>query len=114
MIIEALVDGGGEQANIWVRAGHGRDALGCGEEADQSDAARAAILEPPDGCYCRVARRQHGIDEHGQPLAEVLRDLAVVFDGGEGVGVAVETDVTDTRRRYEVEQPVEQSVAGPQ
>ena len=90
------------------------DAFRRGEQADQADVARAAVLEPADGRDRRVAGRQHGVDDDGQPLRDVLGQLAVVFDRGERGGIAVDADVADARRGDEVEQAVEQAVAGAQ
>ena len=46
LLVEALVDRGGEDRHVRVDAVQLRDALGRGEQADELDLLGAALLEP--------------------------------------------------------------------
>src|SRR5690349_21664672 len=60
----------------------------------------------------RVAGRQHRIDDDAVAVAHLARDLEVVLDGEQRLGVAVQADVPDARRRQDLEHAVEDAVAG--
>ena len=49
-----------------------------------------------------------------QTLAEIGRRLEVIFDGGEGLRLAIEPDMGDARRRDEIEHAFGESEAGAQ
>ncbi len=83
-----------------------------GSTKRMSRAPRA--LEPLDGGGGGIRRRQHRVDDDDQALGHVVGRLEVIFVRLERLGIAVDADVGDARRRDEIEHAFEQAVAGAQ
>ena len=62
VVVEVLVDRGGPDRHVGMRAVQPRDALGRGEQADEADVLGAALLQPVDGGDGGVGGRQHRVD----------------------------------------------------
>ena len=71
-----------------------------------------SALSRVDGGDRGVAGREHRIDDDHVAVAHVLGDLVVVLDRLERLGIAVQADVADARRRQDVEHAVEDAGAG--
>ena len=114
MIVEALVDGGGPDMHVRMRAAQLLDALGRGEQADEAQVLGAALLQPVDGRHRGVGGREHRVEHQHHAVGEIGRGLEVIFHGLERFRIAIEADMGDARRRHEGQHAVEEADAGAQ
>ena len=87
------------------------NTLGCGNETHETDVGDAALLEHIDRVDRAAAGCQHGVNQDDNAVLNILGQLAVVFDRGVRLGVAVQTDVTDLGNGHEGEQTVHHAEA---
>ena len=82
---------------------HARGTLGRRDETEEPDPRRAGTLERADGGDGAAASRQHRVEQQEVALGRVRRHLEIVVDRLERLVIAIETDVSHTRRRHELE-----------
>src|SRR6266851_9759961 len=114
VIVELVVDGGGKDRHVGMRGPEGHDALGRGDETDIFEGPDPAPLEAVQRGDRRVGGGEHRVDDDHVTLRDVVRHLEIVLDGRERLGIAIESDMADARRRYEVEHAFENAAPGPQ
>ena len=93
---------------------HPGDALGRGDQVDQTDVMASALLEERDGGGGAAAGSQHGIQHQKLAVLAVVRQFAVVFHRVEGFRIAVQADVAHLGRRDQVQHAVHHAQTGPQ
>ena len=81
---------------------------GDGDQADDADVAGAALLQPVDGGDRGVGGGDHRRHHDDLALGEIGRRLEIILDRDLGLGVAIEADVGDARRRHEIEHAFDQ------
>ena len=107
--VELAVERGGEDWYIWVRGAEPRHAFRRGDETEELDARSTGPLKRRDRTGRAAARGEHRVEQEELALGGVSRDLEVVVHRLEGVVVAVEADVTDTRGGHELEDALHHS-----
>ena len=101
-------------AHVGMEAAQPLEAFRRAEQADEADVLGAALLEPVDGGDRRVGGGDHRRDDDDEALAQVGRRLEEIFDGDEGLGLAVHADVGDARGRHQIEHAFHERHAGAQ
>src|SRR5262249_13430679 len=81
------------------------------QQTDELDRPRPRLLETLDRGHRRIPGGQHRINHDGIAIAHFARHLEVVLDGGERLGVAVKSDVSDARARDQTKDAVEDAGA---
>lgn len=70
-VVEAAVDGGGENGDMRMRGLHGGDAFRGGEQGGEADAFRPGFHEGRDRLHGGAAGGEHGIEEDQIRLGEI-------------------------------------------
>src|SRR5262245_6231723 len=96
LLVQAPVDGRDHDANVGMLAVHSFDALGRGDERDESHGRRARSLHRLDRSSGRVPGCEHRVEQDDVALAEVVGELHVVLDRLESLLVPEEPDEADT------------------
>ena len=114
MLVEAIVDGRGVDGHVRMLARKARKALRGADQEQPHDVAAARFLEQVDGGDERAARGQHGVEDHGAALVDLLGQLDVVAHRLEGFLVAVHADHADLGPGNHVQHAVHHAEPGPQ
>ena len=93
---------------------HTLNALGRGQERQQLDLVRAALLADGRGVRGRTARREHRVDDQHQALAEILRQLLVVRHRLQRLLIPVHAEKANARHGNHRQHAVEHADAGAQ
>lgn len=83
-VVEAAVDGGGENEDMRMCGVHGGDAFRRGEQGGEADAFRPGFHEGGDRLHGGAAGGEHGIEEDQIRLGEIGGMPEVVGLGQEG------------------------------
>src|SRR5687767_1772117 len=84
------------------------------DETEKTNSAGSGALQSGDGGRRASAGREHRIQHEKLALRSVTRDLEVVVDRLERLMVAIKTDVTYARGRYQSKYPLDHPQAGAQ
>ena len=80
---------------------HALDCVGSSYHADHAQIATASCLQKIDGGAGASACGEHRIEDDDDAVGYIGRHLAVVFHRLMGLGIPVDTDVSDSRCREE-------------
>ena len=88
------------------------DALRCADQADQSNVLRAVLLQTVNGSDCRICRGHYRRYNDDKPLSEIGRSLEEVLDRGKSLRLAVHPNMSDARRRNQLQHPFGEGNSG--
>ena len=114
LLIQPLVNKGGDNAQPGELGGKVLDALGAGDEVDEQDALLldAAGLEDLDGHDGRAARGKHGVEEKDPSVGNVFGELVVKELGHGRLLVSLDQDLADADGPAAVPQALLHGLAG--
>ena len=95
MLIELFIERGGIDIYIGMSCLNSLYSLGSGYKTHETDICAASLLEHGDCIGGTAARCEHRVNNDNYSLADIRRELAVVFYGLVCIGIAIETDMTD-------------------
>src|SRR6188474_2273052 len=100
VLVEPLVDGGGDELDRREAAVKRADAFGDGDEVDEDDAVLgdALVEENLDGGEGGAAGGEHGVEEEDVARGDVVGERGVVEVGLLGHLVALDQDLADADR----------------
>ena len=114
MLIELFVQSGQVDVHIGMGLLNGFHTLGGADDVHHNDVFAAPLLQKVDGGNGAAAGSQHGIHHENLTVGNVFGQLAVVFHGLVGLGIPVQTDVTDFGGGDQSNHLVNHAQAGPQ
>ena len=114
LLIQPLVNKGGDNAQPGELGGKVLDALGAGDEVDEQDALLldTAGLENLDGHDGRATGGKHGVQEENPAVGNVLGELVVKELGHSRLLVALDQDLSDADGPAAVPQALLHGLAG--
>lgn len=107
VLVQALVDRGGVDLHVRVGFFHHLDAFWCGDQHHGANLFAAGLFQQVDGGNHRAAGGQHRVDDQGQALVDVRRELFQIGVGFEGFFVSGNADGADLGPRDQAEHAVE-------
>ncbi len=84
VLVEALVDGRGDDVDLGEASGEGLDTLRARDHIEEDDVLLLDVVfldEDLDGTDCAATSGQHGVHQKHPPIGNVLGHLAVVVAG---------------------------------
>src|SRR5690348_734659 len=112
LLVQLTVESSTINLDIGVRAAEPTHALGCCHQTKEANSCRARAFERRDRSSRTSSSRQHRIEQKEIALRSVARDFEVIVDRLERTVIAIEPDVTDARRGYETENPLDHAKSG--
>ncbi len=94
----------------WIAA-EALDALRRGEQADEAQIPRAALLQALHGGDSRIGGGQHRIEHQDHAVGDVGGRLEIILHRLERFRIAIEADMGDAGGGEEVQHPVEEADA---
>ena len=79
MVVQLLVAGSDVDIHVGMGLLDSGDALRTADDIHHDDVSAAMLLQEINGCHGAAAGGQHGIHHEGDPVADVLRQLAVIL-----------------------------------
>jgi hypothetical protein len=101
--IELAIESRSDDRDIGVGFTQATYSLGRGHETEELDTRGTCVLESCDCGNGAPPGRQHGVEHEKLAFSCIGWNLEVVINRLKRIVVAVQADVTDTRRRYEAQ-----------
>lgn len=114
MLVQALIDGCGEDQHIRMRLLHGGDAFRCGDQDQRANLLAARFFQHVDGRNHRAAGGKHWIDDDRQALFDFRDQLFQIGLCLQRFFVAGNADRADLGAGNQAEDAIEHADAGTQ
>jgi hypothetical protein len=114
VLVEFAIERGADDRNIGMRVVHALDSGRRGDETEKSNTLGTGALQRVDCGDGTSAGREHRIEQQELALGRIAGNLEVVVDRFERVVIAIESDMSDARRRHEFEDALDHSESGPE